>query len=108
MNIPKAELIKLLNGDNEIIRKYKNLIIPEKICKYCGKKFTPSTRTDEVFCAECINISDDRKVLKCGTDERVKIRREYKRVYAHYMRGKITKEELDRHMKEYGKAVQKS
>lgn len=50
MNVPKKELIAILNGELNTIEKYKNLVIPKKVCKLCGNEFIPSVRSDEIYC----------------------------------------------------------
>ena len=101
MNIPKNELIKILNGDNAVIEKYRLLVIPNKTCKFCGDYFVPSSRSDEIYCENCRGIGYDVKVIRTGEVKSANCRREYKRLYAHYLRGKITKAELDKKFNDY-------
>ena len=100
MNVPKDDFIRVLNGDLEEIKKYKEKLgIFGKKCACCGTIFVPNKRIDEKYCDKCRRIG-----YEATMDSKKKgIRREYKRLYSLYMRGVISKEELDKRMESYKK-----
>lgn len=97
MNIPKNELILILNGDKETIEKYRKLVIPQKTCPCCGKEFIPSVRSDEVYCDNCKSKGYEKTMNDIQKD----IVRERKRANRLLQRGKISREEYNEHMKNY-------
>lgn len=107
MNIPKGDLILILNGNQKMIDKYKNIIEPNKKCAYCGKSFITNKRTDEIYCPNCIHISSDRKCMKSGNVKKIKYRREYKKMHAKLMRGDIERTQFSKHMEEYKERIEK-
>lgn len=57
----------------------------------------PNKRIDEKYCDKCRRIGYEATLDSKKKD----LRREYKRLYALYMRKVISKEELDKRMKNY-------
>lgn len=99
MNINKSDLISILNGNQEIIQKYRSMVVPNKKCKRCGKSFIPRNRTDELYCEYCHSLCCDMKL----SAEMKDYRREYKRMHAKMVRGKVSRKQFDEHMKQYRK-----
>jgi len=98
MNIPKDDFVRILNGDLEEIQKYKEkMFLFGKKCACCGTIFVPNKRIDEKYCDKCRYIGYEKTMNLKKKD----LKREYKRLYALYMRKVISKEELDRKMKNY-------
>ena len=100
MNIPKDNFIRVLNGDLAEIQKYKEKLgLIGKKCACCGNVFIPNKRIDEKYCDKCRKIGYEATMDSKKKD----IRREYKRLYALYMRKVISKEELNKRMESYKK-----
>lgn len=96
MNIPRYELVSILNGSKEVIEKYKKMLI-EKTCACCGNAFSVQNRIDEIYCPECRKIGYQNTMNDIQKD----IVRERKRVHALLRRGKISREQYNEHMKNY-------
>lgn len=92
MNISRRTLIKIINGDESEIEKLKERLgfQEKRKCACCGKLFYPENRSNEKYCSEC-RFSGYYQTM---SEEQKKQRREYKRLHALYMRGKITQEEM--------------
>lgn len=100
MNVSKENLIKILNGDSDEINRMRELLcLNGKLCKCCGTHFIPEKRVDEIYCSKCRKIGHDKTL----PDRERSYRREYKRLYASYMRGKITKKEMQVQYEQYRK-----
>lgn len=100
MNISKKSLIKILDGDSEEINKMREILsLNGKLCKCCGMHFIPDKRADEKYCKKCRKVGYE-KTLSSNSENCI---REYKRLYALYMRKKITKEEMKIKYEQYKK-----
>lgn len=103
MQISKRDLYEILNGNQELISNYKEKYFPEEehtyICEQCGKKFSTIIKVKRKYCS-----------AKCSSDhfhqnQNKEYAREYKKMYARMMAGKISREELKVHMSEFKNKV---
>ena len=92
MKIYVNDVVGLLNGEKEIIEKYKALVMQyKKTCAYCGNEFY-STDSRSKFCSDikpgetkpCCEIAAV-KIFISNNPERVK---EHKRKSYHKQKGK--------------------
>lgn len=112
MYISKKDFIQVLNGNKDIIsRLQKEYGIgdykpKERICKYCGKPFTPKGNYKSSFCdriptgekhsCKYLGAAENRK-KKLASNTQLKAReREYKKIYARMLNGLITREEFEK------------
>ena len=91
MNVPKDDLIRLIEHDPVMINKYRALVDPRRTCECCGETFSPESRSDEKYCKNCRGIG---LIMKQSPEYR-SYRRAQKRLYASYRYGTISREQYD-------------
>lgn len=92
MNITKASMIKILNGDADEIEIIKNQMgLIQSRCKYCGKTML-ITHKGKQYCSPSCNS-------KMYRQRHEGYEREYKKMYARMTKGKISRDEFLKYMK---------
>jgi hypothetical protein len=91
MNVPREDLMGLVNQNSETIEKYKKFLLVKE-CKCCGAEFQPINRSDEIYCELC-RLTGYKKTM---SEEMKEYRKRYKTQHARMVRGAITREEFER------------
>ena len=106
VSIPIEDYKKIIYGDSRVIKEYREKFEKEhpKTCEECGAKFLTKSRRDTLYCGRCMSryaAATKKYQAKISENEALSLHRKvYKRIYARYLHGSISKEKFEAISKE--------